>query len=61
MVDAVTLPSDPVDSWDKSHHWMPIQATYFYPQIQVEKSKFNSLQIFHHFSHQIGINNWKSG
>ena len=49
MVDAVTLPSDPVDSWDKSHHWMPIQATYFYPQIQVEKVKV-SLQSFHQFT-----------
>ena len=58
MGDAVTSPSDPVDSRDsdKSHHWMPIQATYFYPQIQVKKMKV-SLQIFHHFSHQIGINN----
>ena len=51
MGDAVTSPSDPVDSRDsdKSHHWMPIQATYFYPQIQVEKMKV-SLQIFHQFT-----------
>ena len=42
MVDAVTLPSDPVDSRDsdKSHHGMPIQATYFDPQILLKKWKF---------------------
>ncbi len=41
MVDAVTSPSDPVDSRDsdKSHHWMPIQATYFYPQILLKKNE----------------------
>ena len=51
MVDAVTSPSDPVDSRDsdKSHHWMPIQATYFYPQILLKKMKV-SLQMFHQFT-----------